>query len=333
MDTPPPLAPASPPFRDRRTGLIVFGVMEIMLGGFCLLLLPMTVFGQVLVAKQHGGEFDFGLVAPSLLTFLILAAGLIWLGIGSIQARRWARALLLCFGWMGLCAGLVALAVVIPTLGSMDAMMRQQGRELPAGALLFAKIVAVISIIVIYILIPGALVLFYRSANVKLTCEHRDAVPRWTDHCPLPVLAMCILQAFGAGYMVLMPRFGGTIPLAGFLVTGWPARVAWVGFAVLSAYGARGFYRLDPRAWLIYSVAIGLFGISSLATFVRIDLLDYYRAVGLPEWQIKQLATSPLVQGHFIIWLSFLSLAIFGGYLLFLRRYFVAPADSTSIRP
>lgn len=327
MDTPSTIAPPSPAYKDRRTGLILFGILEIILGAFCVLFLPLMVFGQMMAAKRTGNEFDFALVAPALLTFSALAASLIWLGIGSIQARRWARALLLCLGWMGLCLGVVALAIVIPTLGSMDAMMRQQGRELPSGVLGFVKIFTVVVIAVIYVLIPGALVLFYRSVNVKLTCENRDPVERWTDRCPLPVIAICLLQCWGAIYVVLMPRFSAAVPLAGFLVTGWLARVIWFGFAGLSLYAAWGFYRLRYRAWLIYTVAIVAFGLSSLATFSRIDLLDYYRAVGMPDWQIRQIAASPLIQSHALLWISALSIVLLGGYLLYLRRYFVAAKD------
>ncbi len=327
MDTPQPLPPPAPVYQDRRTGLIVFGILEIALGGLCLLMLPLTVFGHIMAARRTGAAVDFGLVAPALLTFSLLAAGLIWLGIGSIQARRWARALLLCCGWMGLCCGLVALVVIVPVLGSMDAMMRQQGQELPAGALAIAKFFAIATIAVVYVLIPGALVLFYRSPHVKRTCEQRDPVERWTDRCPLPVLAMVLLQAYGAAYVVLMPRFGGAFPLAGILVTGWSARVLWYGFAGLSLYAARGFYRLQPRVWLIYTIAMLAVGLSSLVTFLRVGLPDYYRAIGMSERQVEQISASPLVHGHAFIWLSLASLAVIAGYLLYLRRYFVAARD------
>ena len=332
MDTPPLVRPPLPAYQDRRTGLKVFGILEIILGAFCALMLPLMVLGQVIAAKQNATAVDFALAAPALLTFSALAVGLVWLGIGSMQARRWARALLLCLGWMGLCVGLCSLAVMIPTLGSMGEMMRQQGREAPSGAIAFAKIFIIATITVIYVLIPGAMVLFYRSVNVKLTCEACDPAERWTDRCPLPVLAMCILQASGAIYVVLMPRFGAAMPLAGFLVTGWLARIVWFGFAGLSAYAAWGFYRLKPSVWLLYTIAIVVFGLSSTVTFLRIDLLDYYRAVGMPESQIKQIAVSPLVHGHMIVWMTGFGVAFFGGYLLYLRRYFLG-TNRSSVTP
>ena len=329
MDTPPLTTPSELAYHDRRTGLIVFGILEIIIGGFCLLMLPLTVFGQLMVAKKNGAEFSFALAAPTMMTFLAMATGLIWLGIGSIQARRWARALWLCLGWMGLCVGVVSLAVVITSLGSMDELMRQQGQPLPPGAVAVAKFFTVATVLFIYVLIPGALILFYRSQHVKLTCENRDPVTRWTDRCPLPVLAMCILQVYGAGCVIFMPGFGAAMPLAGFLVTGWPARLLWFGFAGFSIYAARGFHRQNPRVWLIYTVVVVCVGVSSILSFLRIDLLEYYRAVGFPEWQIKQLAANPLVKGNFIVGLSALSLTLFVGFLLYLRRYFPGKQQSS----
>jgi hypothetical protein len=323
MDTPPPVLPPAPAYKDRRTGLIVFGIFVILLGLFCLLMVPLSVVGQIMAAKRTGAELDWMFILPTLLIFALMAVSLVWLGVGSIQARRWARALLLCLGGMGLCIGLITLVCVVPVLGSMDEMMRRQGQEVPPGALAVAKVFAFGSILVIYVLIPGALVLFYRSRHVKLTCEARDPVARWTDRCPLPVLAMCILQMFGAVYLLALPRFGAAMPLAGFLVTGWAARVLWLGFAGLSFYGAWGFYHLRARVWLIYTATIVLFAVSSVVTFLRVDLLDYYRLVGMPEQQIEQIAASPLIKGHGFILMSVASLVIFGGYLLYLRRYFV----------
>jgi len=42
----------------------------------------------------------------------------------------------------------------------------------------------------LFIALPSALVLFYRSRHVKVTCELRDPVRRWIDICPLPSAAL-----------------------------------------------------------------------------------------------------------------------------------------------
>src|SRR5258707_10310422 len=96
--TPPPL----PDFKDRGTGLIVFGIFEILIGFFCLLLVGLMMFLQHLPKPPGTPEMDFRTMIPSFIIYGALAIGFVWLGIGSIQARRWARDLLLVgsAGWL-----------------------------------------------------------------------------------------------------------------------------------------------------------------------------------------------------------------------------------------
>src|SRR5258708_33744181 len=106
----------------------------------------------------------------------------------------------------------------------------------------------VVAMFVIYVVIPGAMVLFSRSTHVKLPCEARDPVPRWTDRCPLPVLAVVLIQAFGAvGMLLMLPVYGRAFPLFGLIITGLPAVAMSLAFAAFSLYAARGFYLLQSR--------------------------------------------------------------------------------------
>ena len=132
--------------------------------------------------------------------------------------------------------------------------------------------------------------------------------------------------------MLLLPKYSAAIPLGGFIVTGWIARVVWIGLVGFILYAAWGLYRLSHRVWLVYTCVVIVGVLSTTVTFMRIDLLDYYRAVGLPEWQIKQLALSPLLKGHFFLWMSSLSSLLLVGYLLYLRRYFTG-AKTSAVSP
>jgi len=42
----------------------------------------------------------------------------------------------------------------------------------------------------IYVLLPGAFLLFYRSPSVAETCQARDPSPQWTDGCPPRLLTL-----------------------------------------------------------------------------------------------------------------------------------------------
>src|SRR5208283_2529435 len=111
---PPPIE-STPPriaYKDRSTGLIIFGILTILLGGVCALFLPLMLFGQTMSAKATGTPPNFAAILPAASIYGVLAVALVWLGIGSIKARRWARALLLIFSWSWLVMGVVMLVVM-----------------------------------------------------------------------------------------------------------------------------------------------------------------------------------------------------------------------------
>ena len=179
--TPPPVPPV---FKDRRTGLIDFGIFALLSGGACALFVPLAFVSQMMVARRFGTEFDASAAFISAGLYGLIAVVMIWLGVGSILARRWARALLLCLGWLGLIIGLLAMPAVYLAMNSLGETLRAQGQAVPPGTLALIKFFAIATTFVIYIVIPGVAVLFYRSPHVKHTCEVRDPVERWTDRCP-----------------------------------------------------------------------------------------------------------------------------------------------------
>ena len=327
MDAPTP-PPVEPSYKDRRTGLIVFGIFAILIGGICALLVPVVVFGQMMAARKLGTDFDGSAAFVGATVYGVMAVVLIWLGIGSVLARRWARALLLCLAWIGLIIGVIAMPAVVVTMSSIGDIMRAQGQTVPPAMLAIIKFIALATAFVIYIAIPGIAVLFYRSPHVRRTCEVRDPVERWTDRCPLPVLALCLLKGFGAVMLlVILPIYGQAFPLAGFVVQGWPARLLWLAMIAFMIYAARGFYRLDLRVWWIYTVVALLLWTSSLVTLQRVGLVDFYRQMGLPERQLEVMANNPLLRNGSILWLSLASMLAVLGYLIYVRRYFAPLKD------
>lgn len=322
----PPLVP--PSHQDRRTGLIVLGVFALLIGAACALFVPLIFFGQMMTARRLGTDFDASSSIIGAAVYGLMAVTLIWLGVGSILCRRWARALLLCLGWIGLIIGLVAMPAVYLAMSSIGDTLRAQGRPVPTGALFFVQLVAMATTFVIYIVIPGIAVLFYRSPHVKHTCEVRDPVERWTDRCPLPVLALCVLKAWSAVMLVvILPIYGRVFPVFGSLVEGWSARLLWIAVIGFLAYTIRGFYRLDLRTWWFYAVGSMAMWTSSLVTIQRLGLIEFYRHLGLPERQLALMARNPLLQGNLLMWISLVGMVVWYVYLLGVRRYFTAPKD------
>ncbi len=327
MDAPtPPLVP--PTYQDRRTTLIVLGVFAILIGGACALLVPTVIIGQVMSARRLGTDVDVSATIVGIVTYAFMAVALIWLGVGSILCRRWARALLLCLGWIGLVMGLIAMPVIFVMMNSLGDTLRAQGHPVPAQALAFAKFVALASTFVIYVVIPGVAVLGYRSPQVKRTCEVRDPVERWTDRCPIPVLALVVLTAFNVVMLlVILPLYGHVFPFFGSLVEGGVARALWLAVIVVMAYTVWGFYRLDVRAWWTYAVVTLAMWVSSVVTIQAIGLIELYRRLGMPPQQLELVGRSPFLQGNSLLWLSFAIVVVWYCFLLYVRRYFTAPKD------
>jgi hypothetical protein len=179
-------------FKDRKIGLVVFGILQIILGGFCALMVLIAIFGMIASAVLDNSSaiaMSPTTMIPAVLFYVILAVWFICMGIGSIKARRWARALVLVTSWLWLISGISGLIFMLLLMPDMYDQMGESGRMPPEVARVM-KYVMTAFMTVLYIIIPAVLVLFYGSKNVKATCEFRDSRVRWTDKCPLPVLVL-----------------------------------------------------------------------------------------------------------------------------------------------
>jgi hypothetical protein len=329
----------APNFRDRSTGLQVFGVIQIILGALASLFIPFMLLGAFMSQRATGTRMPIGTYLLGCLTYGALAILLIVLGVGSIRARRWARALNLILSWASLLVGIyvvILLTAVLPT--AFAAALRRAAASSPNGAALSPGATAVILTLVIVffalfmIAVPLAFVLFYSRKDVAETCRLRDPVERWTDRCPLPVLAASMLFAYGAIYHVFIGITAPMIPSFGRYLTGVPAAAVCLGQAILELLLAIWFYRLRLFAWWIALVSLIVFGISSALTYRFGDLLSAYSRMGWSQDQIDLISRNPMLRGHVILWWS-LGYVVAGIlYLLFIKRFF-RPANASAPAP
>jgi hypothetical protein len=261
------------------------------------------------------------------LVYLTLAVALIWLGIGSIMVRRWARALLLILAWSWLVVG------IFTTAGMFFVMPRILG-NVPPQARVIALAVTLVILGVIFIAVPGILVIIYQNKNIKATCEAHDPVTRWTDRCPLPALALSVWLGFGALSMLMMPvAYHGVLPFFGVLISGLPGMIVYLALAVLWGYLAWATYQLKPVAWWTTVVMLVLFTASNIITFSRIDLAELYQLMGYTEQQIDQIASLSFFSSKTMVWWSALFCLPLFGYLLGVKRYFARPAAAQLASP
>ena len=328
MIPPNPTTTPSPEFKDRKTGLVIFGILTMIMGGLCALFVPLMFFGQAMAAKS-GTPQNTQVMIPAIVMYGVLAVALVWLGIGSMMARRWARALLLIFSWSWLLIGLVAMGVMVFVLPQIMQTIQTTGSpgqpEMPAAAKTMMVVITMMVLAVVYVILPGAWVLFYGSFHVKATCEAYDPVVRWTDHCPLPALAVSLWLAFSAPMMLLMAVvYKGVLPVFGSFVVGPAGSALCVLLALLWSYSAWAFYRLDRRGWWVVVVSIAIFSISAFITYSRRDLMEVYSLMGYPPEQIAQIQKFNFLKGSTMAWASLCGAVPLLSYLFYVRRFFPA---------
>jgi hypothetical protein len=305
--------------RDRSLGLALFGSAQILIGLASGALVPLTV-----VAVVVSPLVDLRATVPTMLLATAMAGVFIVLGIGSIRARQWARSLSLSLAWIWLVTGAATVALLWLALPSLWSDLAAAS-GLDGGT---ARIIAVggqLVLLVFYVLLPLAFVLFYRSPDVIATCRARDPSPGWAALCPQPLLALAVAYGLGALSVVTMPAYGFVFPLFGRLLSGRWGAVAWAAVAGLGLLLARATCRREPWAWWTALLATVLATASTILTFARIEPESVFEAMALPPDQrlmLEQLwPSSPWVHGF--VWL-----AIWGSllaYLLGVRRLFDPP--------
>ena len=313
-----------PPYKDRSTGLMIFGILTLLLGCLCGLFIPLMLVG-LLAAPAGSPQTSLSAILPAIFIYGVLAVALIWLGIGSIKARRWARALLVILSWTSLGTGvlvLIFLVFLLPKILGNITNNASGNNAMPQGAVVAMIVTMAIIFGGILILIPGVWAFFYTSRHVKATCEARDPVLRWTDACPLPVLGLSIWLAF-SGPMVLITQIAGhgVMPFFGIFLTGGAGGLFCFFMIFVWVYSAWLLYKLKPLGWWMIFVAICLLMISTFLTFSRHDALEMYRLMNYPQAQIDQMEKTGLLVGNQFIWICAIWMLPFLGYLWFIRRY------------
>jgi MFS family permease len=313
-----------PVFQDRKTLLVVFGILHIFLGAVCALLAPIALVGLIIskyMPPNTAATTSITMMIMVVCIYILLAIWFIWMGIGSIKARRWARALILVFSWLWLVIGVVMTVMMFFYIPNMFGNL-PQANQMPQAFFIIMKIFMALLMFFLYIVIPGMFVLVYRGENIRRTCEFYDRQVRWTDRCPLPVLTLVLLFGMGAFSFLLMLFYKGLFPFFGTLVQGLPGIAIVLALAALFGYISRGMYRMDIKAWRVAVIVIILIGASVIVTFLQISIWDLYTAMGYSEQQIELMKQYVFPNNMFKMFSGLWAIPIVG-YLLFMRKYFI----------
>jgi len=305
--------------RDRRPILVVIGILLLLVGTVSAFLGPAEMYCFYLFSEggrfhYEGfgfGSFMFGNIASQIIGYYLIAVVLIPLGYGHLRVRRWARTVSLTLLGFWLVAG-VPLIVVF-------SFMLFSAKELsPVGA-----VIVLIFLVLSYTVIPGLLIWFYRSRDVRLTFETRDPKSYWIEVLPLPVLVLCSLSILSAIALHILIFFNGTFPLLGLWLNGLKGILLIDIMIMALVILIWGTLRLRTWAWwgsLVYFVLLTL---SSILTLSRSDFLDILSAMNLPKFEMEILEGIPLQGPHFAVLLG-IPLLITLGLIIYSRRYFKA---------
>lgn len=318
--------------KDRSGRIKAMGVLQLMLGGFSLLLAVLVLLGALLSLAVAGESWAASVTVPSVVSsvsILFLGGGFfVLVGIGSIRLKRWVRPLVLSLMWPALIVGVLDFGLsiyLIPML--FDAVTLAGGAEgagLPGTVVSVVVFVSLSMIFIVGIVVPGAQVLLYQGAAVKQTLEERDPEPGFVDRCPAPVFGLAVGFVL-CGLLQLSLIGYGVAPFFGVLLTGAAAVGALLAELALSLVVAVFVYRGSLRGFWAGLGYLGFLYAKYAVAFLIVALPDFYLASGVlsqPETELME----RLFEGLPIAWIAQIIWLLSAGaaalYMWGIKRHF-----------
>ena len=286
-ETPPTTVNATnePPIADRSSALVALGVIEIILGGLCGLM--MVFMGIMLLAMPSlphppgQPQPSMGAMLPAVSIYGLWAVSFIFIGIGTVRAKRWARRLNVIFSTMWLIAGgLMLLGAIV--VGAFVELPPQPG--VPPMMMGIVILVMAVVVAIFFVALPGSFLLFFRSRGVVATCERRSP-PDWSDAVPMSVLGLAALLAHYAYMLLAMSWTGAPTAAFGHVLGGAGATAFNVAQAALWAVLTLGVYQRRKLAWwgTLAATLVLTLGNSLTMTLIKPD--EFAKMSGLPPGQ------------------------------------------------
>lgn len=306
-------------YRNRRLILIIIGGLLLLIGVAAGLLGPAEMYCFYLFSEggpfhYEGfgfGSFMFGNIACQIIGYYVIAAVLIPLGYGHLRGRRWARTLSSVLLWSWLVVGLPLVVVFILILvGSKELSLPE-------------AVVGVVLLALSYPAVPGLLIPFYRSRDVRSAFEARDPRSYPIEELPIPTLVLCSLYLFYAVVLHMPIFFNGIFPFFGTFL------VEIDGILVLDALIALllcltwGTFKLRRWAWWGALITFSTLTVSATVTFLQSSYLDILESLDFPPREMAFLDGVPLQGSYLAVFFGVPLLATLGVIIL-ARQHFGA---------
>jgi hypothetical protein len=306
-------------YGDRSLVLVGIGLLMLLVGIVAAFMGPIEMYCFYLFSEggrfhYEGfgfGSFMFGNIACQIIGYYAIAMVLIPLGYGHVRVRRWARTASLTLLWLWLVVGLPLATVFLLVLIT--------AKDLSLVAVLIAVVLVGLS----YFVIPGLLIRFYQSQNVRSTFEARDSRSYWIEELPLPILVLGSLFLFYVVVLHVPIFFNGIFPFFGVLLFGLEGFFLIDVSIMLLALLIWGVVRSKVWAWWGSVAYFGLLISSLLLTFLRSSFSDILSGMKFAPTEMEALQGVPLQGFHLAVFFGMPLVATLG-LILFSRRCFNA---------
>ncbi len=319
-----PLSAPQAPFKDFHPGLIIFGIVQLLIAAVMFLLaiavwmVPDAVGSQ---AQAQGGP-PFPLAALSFI-YIVPGLGFAVLGIGSMLRKNWARVLTIAVSFLWLAMGILT---VVVTAFFVPAILKMQSAS-PRPQNVEAIMPIVLGMLGVFgVVFPLAFLVFYLNRNVKATCLRGETRPATSSR---PILMNVLIVWFGFSLLTLPFSLFMRYPrvIFGVILFGFLGKVLYLVLALLPlAVAEWGYIRRKILGWwagLFYST---FWPISAAVTFLRGDILELYRKMGMSEQQLLLLHNRSFVTA--IVSFAGVMMACSLAGVLYSRRYFNSEAEA-----
>lgn len=255
------------------------GAVQILVGTLCLVGARELLTPSVRSSPEYTVGLLFG-------TMGIWQCGL---GLGVLGGARWACSLSQATAWLwfvlGLCVfvreDLIHDAVVKHAVGSGDF-----GATYVCG--LQSMAIAVRTLF--FVLVPFGIASTYTLSQTLGGYGEVDAGTDWAVRHPMPELLLSGLFAISAAILGYYVYHGAPFPFFGTLSTGKPGTVLGIfvvlGMVLLSV----AHWRNLNRTWIFSAILCIAFGTSVMLTFTRVDISEFYLAMGMPTEELARIA-------------------------------------------
>jgi hypothetical protein len=262
------------------------------------------------------GSLVFASIAWQNIGYYLIAVVCIALGIGHLTLRRWARSLSLAGLGAWLVVGIPLTLVTLAILVSFKAMT------------ILTFILSVGAALLLYPGLPIILLRFYRTDNVRLTFEMRDANSHWTERMPTAVLVLAMLLFFYWVVTHVPLFFNGVFPFFGILFSGLPGIIMTT--AVLLSLMALLWGVIGIKKWAWWGT-LGLLCaviLSTALTLFPLSFQDLVSAANLPPLESNVMQDVPLRGVHITLFID-MPVLVTIGLLLISKRYFLIKGKNT----